>query len=64
MDSTYALIRAARDVVDAFGGDVPDWLREEIGRLDAATAAAKTDWLKQAGAECAAVYAARHGLPR
>jgi hypothetical protein len=30
------LIIAARDVIAAYGGDVPDWLQEEIGMLELA----------------------------
>jgi hypothetical protein len=30
------LILAARDVIAAFGGNVPDWLRDEIGMLELA----------------------------
>lgn len=28
--------RAARALIDAFGGDVPDWLRPEVAMLEAA----------------------------
>jgi hypothetical protein len=30
------LIRAAKEMLDAYGGDTPDWLQSEAMRLDAA----------------------------
>lgn len=36
VENVFELASAARALTDEFGGDVPDWLREAVGRLERA----------------------------
>ena len=39
MERVTRLLAAARRLIDAFGGNPPDWLREELAELEAALVA-------------------------